>query len=1844
MTTSLPPEATPTAQSDLAISVSQACEEIWSCQNADQAVHWIQALHSAVLRERHLDAYDPSEAFFAVQGAALRFRAAANDTGEHLSEENEENDQQHEHVVDAVQTVREKTVWASAALARSCVGPAWWHQVSRRHVLHVNGATGQLDDSSSTLTPSSDGNHTPSGTPSRAPREVVVHHHGDGQYPQHAWSPMTQATNLRGTEPTSSRWYPIIPEVLPAAMLRFASTMLVIDPPPPSTLTTPVPVLEINTRSTATAQIILVLALSCPPSTANARRFKRRHGENGITAPPEWTIPGVQDAVGSMVLSWLRLATMDSIPSRNMGSMKEEYVSQFAFQVQVVRACTDLFRAIWRPRVGTCKDIIEFLLGIATRDIDERDTSLQKQETHVATVSIAAEALSALVVIGSRGLLPYDSLTATVQTLCRFYASERVRSPDFPLTSPDVSLEDQMENNRHHTLSIIQQEPGSIDIADMLWVLLAQSSTAEMTMETLLSIFDRSNLASTTCQLPHSGETWDDKAVMLSIEGAIAIYAASSALWGEPPDIESIPLLRTYWSRVLDTISQSLSFMYGYIVEQSQDNRDADSRVGYLNVLAVELVLASGRVVKREIRGSTGSLSPVECISLTTFLKIAVIPWLSENESLGGDPLLPITSDESRRCAMSSVCKAFIFLLCDFLEQCVRFESIPFGEYSIQKNLYLMLLQDVAPCLETSAATIVGCAVFRSWAKFGLFPHRVEGWSQTAASILGVAFSTNQSEDSTHSPAVRLVALRALTFDPDELIHSENNANEDGQVHSLLGLTQNVREQHLSFIESSIIPALRKVVWEDAGVELKDSSCLDTPEGEAVNEGSGETITARHLANVLSKSVEVMPGALDLQLFAIQLIGRLFRGVTGDRGHRLLFLEMLQSVALCEKRDTPGSRKRAHAIPVRVAAAVELERCLVAPFSRLPHAHECVPHIVEILCSILDEYSNYYLERTLSSLYFYQVSSLVVSALDPLTRLKVAIDSHIAFRIRGGLPTSVDDMLYSFFCAANEPDSRNRSLVAESRGATFLVVQRGHLQKKAPNKTVVSFERIAASLIALAGKLQAGHDKADPLASQLKASLKIVCFDALSSMALASVHIDLLESKTSDVFFTPPPHAASVEILARSRSLCQIAQTTIVEAWEQQMTQLSRAESWDPLTNASGIKPALSLILRLLGSRIEEEFISGCDVICSLLPSLIHSSRGRDQCLMEDVWHAVEDRVAVELERHRNSTVKALSIEQLRRSIALLTVIHDILLSGPISTQPNTLAFASFRLCLGIVTKTPESNRTFFIIHLALRCSTTLIDRMSLEEIQEGKTILANNSTHAMESDSVEVESTARFWPKVVAELFERRSSDLRRKCTTGAPRHFPVALSKHDILAVEADNIDRFQVERDTQAQIEPSSAWLCGHNTLLTCRLGSSTSRYRGWLELVMRSLSCRTRVLVRLPGRLALEDPEFPGLSEAPSMSIMNSDPVEKGTMSTNVVSDKARAVLSRFDALVLSERPSKIGETGANDTEPIIDCADHILNEIQYDLDTQSSGKDSTITGWLRSLFGEDNDAVSTSQDEIDALLSTCGIDCADETFAPQRLEGGRKVKRAITILDRIPVLNTHKVALLYDDRRKDIDMEEETRVLATMNCSPTFHNFVTRIGKVVPTRYLKTFSAGLDTSKYESDGKYAVVWMEEEISKSPAATTKVVFHIVSLMPQGVRNRKRHVGNDNVLILYSDKGNDEIVEFDLAGGDLSRSVLRGEFGFVTIYVTPSSLSPNVLRVALRVRNGLTQALQENLAHLGCNRIIIEEDAPMFIRNLAIRADLACRAAIDSIGPPSNCLERSRMLNEMYRYIIE
>ena len=267
-------------------------------------------------------------------------------------------------------------------------------------------------------------------------------------------------------------------------------------------------------------------------------------------------------------------------------------------------------------------------------------------------------------------------------------------------------------------------------------------------------------------------------------------------------------------------------------------------------------------------------------------------------------------------------------------------------------------------------------------------------------------------------------------------------------------------------------------------------------------------------------------------------------------------------------------------------------------------------------------------------------------------------------------------------------------------------------------------------------------------------------------------------------------------------------------------------------------------------------------------------------------------------------------------------------------------------------------------------------------------------------------------------------------------------------------------------------------------------------------------------------------------------------------------------------------------------------------------------------WLKHVLMDTmtNDTNKIIQD-IEKLLSSS---LNKASLAERRpLRRGIGLERGIAVLDRTPICTTHKIGLIYDGARYSIEpqVDKASSLLGTSQCSPAFYHFIERMGRLLPTQQLNYFSGGMDTSRSRSDGDYTLVWMDREFD-SLAATSMIVYHVSSLFPEstGSLTRKSHLGNDNVLIMFCDAGSDLLLDYEHQS-NFESSVVGGAFGFVAIFVIVSG-DATPCKVSIRVKNDLASSLGDLVGDF----VLPERDTPAFVRGLALRADLACRAFID------------------------
>uniref|UniRef100_A0A8C5QM62 TSC complex subunit 2 n=1 Tax=Leptobrachium leishanense TaxID=445787 RepID=A0A8C5QM62_9ANUR len=179
---------------------------------------------------------------------------------------------------------------------------------------------------------------------------------------------------------------------------------------------------------------------------------------------------------------------------------------------------------------------------------------------------------------------------------------------------------------------------------------------------------------------------------------------------------------------------------------------------------------------------------------------------------------------------------------------------------------------------------------------------------------------------------------------------------------------------------------------------------------------------------------------------------------------------------------------------------------------------------------------------------------------------------------------------------------------------------------------------------------------------------------------------------------------------------------------------------------------------------------------------------------------------------------------------------------------------------------------------------------------------------------------------------------------------------------------------------------------------------------------------------------------------------------------------------------------------------------------------------------------------------------------DETNKPILVPNTETFERTMLLLDTIPSYDTHKIGILYVGEGQ---IGDETAILSNEHGSYRYTQFLTGMGKLIElkdTQPDKIFLGGLD-GRSGDDGLFTYCWHDDIM--------QVIFQITTLMPNNEIdpqrcNKKRHVGNNFVNIVYNDSG-----EFYKLG------TIRGQFNFVDVNIQPLDCDSNL--VTLQCRKG-------------------------------------------------------------------
>uniref|UniRef100_A0A4W5KLM2 Tuberin n=1 Tax=Hucho hucho TaxID=62062 RepID=A0A4W5KLM2_9TELE len=230
----------------------------------------------------------------------------------------------------------------------------------------------------------------------------------------------------------------------------------------------------------------------------------------------------------------------------------------------------------------------------------------------------------------------------------------------------------------------------------------------------------------------------------------------------------------------------------------------------------------------------------------------------------------------------------------------------------------------------------------------------------------------------------------------------------------------------------------------------------------------------------------------------------------------------------------------------------------------------------------------------------------------------------------------------------------------------------------------------------------------------------------------------------------------------------------------------------------------------------------------------------------------------------------------------------------------------------------------------------------------------------------------------------------------------------------------------------------------------------------------------------------------------------------------------------------------------------------------------------------------SECVCSSDCTVKCVCVHCNVCLSPPSLSSVSLQ---LIDRAVKVLDQMPPYDTHKIGVVFVGAGQVFN---EVSILSNEYGSNRYAGFLTGLGKLIHLKDCdpdQIFLGGLD--QYGDDGEFTYCWHDDIM--------QAIFHIATLMPnrdsdKGCCNKKRHIGNDFVMVVYNDSGE----EYKLG-------TIKGQFNFVEVIIKPLDYGSNL--VTLQCRKDL-----EALVDTSVVKIVSDQNLPLLVRQMALHANMA------------------------------
>ncbi|KAI8092600.1 uncharacterized protein BX664DRAFT_293757 [Halteromyces radiatus] len=397
-------------------------------------------------------------------------------------------------------------------------------------------------------------------------------------------------------------------------------------------------------------------------------------------------------------------------------------------------------------------------------------------------------------------------------------------------------------------------------------------------------------------------------------------------------------------------------------------------------------------------------------------------------------------------------------------------------------------------------------------------------------------------------------------------------------------------------------------------------------------------------------------------------------------------------------------------------------------------------------------------------------------------------------------------------------------------------------------------------------------------------------------------------------------------------------------------------------------------------------------------------------------------------------------------------------------------------------------------------------------------------------------------------------------------------SLSPHKSLVskILMDNTDDTTIGQGKSTSSRDTRTWVYGH-TLLTLK----TAKALGWVEMTIRRPSGTVSMMCNIENTIKSDDIDYKTL---PALLMMQYQPdlmahrLLSETEITRQDNTNADTIAERIHTIVRDILSDQQGEHGVSQQSR------NLLRKMEPSLDP----------GFLYLQLNNYPDLTGSLE-----MLPPLPDDEANI--------------RAIGNLDRIPVVDFHKIGVLYVGKGQ----KQEVEILANTRGSPDYVKFLNELGTIERLRGRAGNTGGLDR-EMDIDGAYAYFWKDD--------VTEMVFHVATMMPTHLdrdprcSGKKRHIGNDFVTIVYFD--NDDMA------AEYAFDTLPGQFNFINIVVTPYSMSTET-SLPSRAMWGqentffkVTMQKRPDMPDMGPiseSKLISAQSLPGFVRQVSLHANI-------------------------------